>query len=416
MATNVPAVIEQRGLTQRNDFSGSETSFTSETAMAAVSARERALVEAQFLMAERHPRRWQDVRVQMLDHCSRPRFAEVSRYEKPVGKKNINGEWVEQYARGFSIRFAETLAQEMGNVKPESSITFEDSLMRIVRIGVTDLQKNVPWSREVAFAKTVERKGRKRKGSKDEWDPPDGREVLSVRQNSYGEPTYLVKATEDEMRAKVNAEISKTQRDFLIKLCPRDLLEDWEDAVYATLAKEDKTDPAAVLKRWLDSFHRIGVEPSDLETYFGKPTKGFGQAEVAAMRELGQAIKEGVTTFTEALKSKYDQPPEPSQAREAVVDKKIRDLEKQGDIPEAEKPAQKPTPPSIPVAVSFASWEAWEQSGNPQHASIVIQGGENAGAFVWSDAEATYKHAQVAQEQPKADRPKPVFGKKPDNK
>ena len=217
-----------RGVLERQEFSASERSSNAETAMAAVAARERALVEAQFIMAERHPRKWADVRQQMLDHCVRPRFADVSRYAKPVGKKMINGEYVEQYARGFTIRFAETLAQEMGNVKPESSITYEDDLMRIVRIGVTDLQKNVPWSREVAFAKTVERRGKKRRGKQgeqDTWDPPEGREVISQRINSYGEPTFLVKATEDEMRAKVNSEISKTQRDFLIsfvrEICSR---------------------------------------------------------------------------------------------------------------------------------------------------------------------------------------------------
>lgn len=375
MATTLPAVIE-RGVTTREEFTGIEQSYGAETAIAAVSARERALVEAQFLMAERHPRKWLDVREQMMDHCIRPRFAEVSRYKKPVGGKMVNGKWVDQFAEGFSIRFAETLAQEMGNVKPESSISFEDGMLRIVRIGVTDLQKNVPWSREVAFAKTVERKGKK---VGKEWHPPEGREVLGQRINSYGDPTYLVKATEDELRAKINAEISKTQRDFLIKLCPRDLLEDWEDMVRATMAKEDKTDPKAALKRWLDRFHSFGVEPSDLETYFGKKVEALGPKEVEEMRGLGQAMKEGLT-FQEALKAKFDAPEATGQQRDDLVDKKIRDLESQAPTSKA---AGQPVTTQAPPAAD----EVIDDSKDPD-----VQ-------------------QQIAEEQARK-REKPVFGRK----
>jgi hypothetical protein len=254
-------------------------------------------------MAERHPRKWADVRVAMLDHCLRPRFAEVSRYKKPVGKKNVNGQWIDSYAEGFSIRFCEALAGEMRNVKPDTSVVYEDDLIRIIRIGVTDLQNNVPWVREVPFAKVVEKRGFKNK--KQEWEPPEGREVVGQRINSRGDMTYTVKATEDEMRSKINSETSKTQRDFILKLCPRDLLEDWEDAVRATMEKEDKRDPKAALKKWLDAFHRMGIEPSDLENYFAKNVNALSDSDIKELRELGQAINEGVTTFAQALELKW---------------------------------------------------------------------------------------------------------------
>lgn len=296
----------QRGMTAREDFAGGEIQRTAETALAAVAARERAVIEAQFLVAERHPRTWADVRVRILDHCSRPRFAEVSRYAKPVGKTKINGEWVDQKATGFTIRFAETLAQEMRNIKPESAITYEDDRIRIVRIGVTDLQNNLHWSREVAIAKTVEKRGKKDKSG--QWSPPDGREVISQRINSYGDPSYLVVATDDELRAKANSEIAKTQRDFVIKLCPRDILEDCEDKVYEVMHAEDKKDPKASSKKWLDSFAKMGVIPSDLITFLGKPIDAWREKEITEMRELAQAMKEGVS-FTDCLKAKFDTSP-----------------------------------------------------------------------------------------------------------
>lgn len=391
MASN--EVVVQRGSVARQEFGAQEIQSSAETSMAAVTAREQAVIQAEYLMAERHPRKWMDVRARMMDHCARPRFAEVSRYKKPVGKKFQDGAWVEQFAYGFTVRFAETLAQEMGNVKPQSSITYEDDVLRIVRIGVTDLQRNVPWSREVTFAKTVERKGRRRKGSQTEWDPPEGREVISVRANSYGEPTYLVKATEDELRAKVNSELSKTQRDFLIKLTPRDLLEDWEDAVYTTLDRADKADPQAALKRWLDSFHRAGIEPSDLEQFFGgKRVTAFGQAEIAELRELAQAIKEGQTTFQEALRNKFDQPL-PAQGREETIARKIDDLRSEAtakpSAPAPDPPRESGAPQSASTTASasttptsYESWEAWEQAGAPVLPLLVIRTGTNNGTFV----------------------------------
>lgn len=328
-AANLPAVIDRpaAGMTTRQEFGAQQLTAQAETAMAAVTAREQAIIQAEYIMAERHPRVWMNVRSAMLDHCKRPRFSDISRYSKPVGKKFVNGEWVEQKATGFTARFAETLAQEMGSVKPWSQVTFEDDLIRIVRIGVTDLQRNLPRSREVSFAKTVERKGRKDKRT-GEWQPPEGREVISQRLNSYGEPTYLVKATEDEMRAKVNSEESKTQRDFILRLCPRDVLEDCEDQVLETMQAEDRRDPLAALKKLLDRFKEFGLIPSDLEQYIGRPVGQFTGSDIQELRELGAAIRDGQTSFQESLRAKYSTGPEDgAPAQGELAEMKVEQLQ-----------------------------------------------------------------------------------------
>lgn len=315
---------QQAGVTLRQEFGAQQMQTQAETSMAAAAARERAIVEAEYIMAERHPRAWMNVRAVMLDHCSRPRFAEIARYAKPVGKEKINGEWVEKKVKGFSSRFAETLAQEMGNVKPISAVTFEDDLIRIMRIGVIDLERNIPRAREVTFARSVEKRGKKNKAG--EWAPPDGREVISSRINSYGEPTYLVRATDDELRSKVNSEESKTQRDFILKLCPRDILEECEDKIRDVLAAEDKRDPLAALKKLLDRFREFGVMPSDLETYMGKPSKQFTAADIQELRELGAAIRDGQETFQNALRLKFSAP----EGEESAVEHDAR-LRKQSE-------------------------------------------------------------------------------------
>lgn len=295
------------GMTARDEFGAQQLQRQNDTAMAAVTARETAMVQAEYIYAERHPRAWMDVRREMLDHCARPRFAETARYAKPIGKEKINGEWVEKKAKGFSARFAETLAQEMGNVKPISAVTYEDESIRITRIGVTDLQKNVVRHREVTFAKAVEKRGKQNRKT-NTWEPPEGREVLSQRLNSYNEPTYLCRATEDEMRSKVNSEESKTQRDFILKLCPRDILEECEEKiadVVKLMSTQDAKDPLAAVKKLVDRFHEFGIQASDLETYIGRQVKHFTPADIQDLRELGIAIKDNQITFQEALRLKY---------------------------------------------------------------------------------------------------------------
>lgn len=302
----IPAV------TMREEFGSQQVQRQAERETAAVQAREEAMIKAEYVMSERHPRVWMNVRAAMLDHCTRPRFADISRYAKPVGKKFINGEWIDQFAYGWTARFAETLRQEMANIKPVAQVTYEDDMIRIVRFGVIDLQKNIPRYREVAFAKTVEKRGKKvrgKGGQPDSFDAPEGREVISSRMNTYGEPTFLVRATEDEMRNKVNSEESKTQRDFTLALCPRDVLEDCLDRVDAVLSAEIKEDPLRILKRGLDAMKReFGILPSDVETYIGRPAAQFTDSDIREIGQLYSAIRDGQTTFQEALKVKFAPP------------------------------------------------------------------------------------------------------------
>jgi hypothetical protein len=350
------------GVILREEFGARQAERQAERETAAVTAREEAIIKAEYLVAERRPRVWSLVRQEMLQHCSRPRFAEVSRYAKPVGKKFVNGEWIEEKARGFTARFAETLRQEMGNIKPIAQVTYEDDLMRFMRFGVVDLQKNIPRYREVAFAKTVEKRGKQDKRTK-EWTPPEGREIISSRINSYGDPTYLVKATDDEMRNKVNSEESKTQRDFTLALCPRDILEECLDAVTATLEREDKSDPLLAVKRIVDRFREFGVLAGDLETYIGRAVNHFTADDLKELRELGAAIRDGQTSFQDALRIKFTapDPDDLQETKEQRVDRLKRQMEEQ--YTEAAKREAPPAtssapPPEAPIlAVTWPSKE-----------------------------------------------------------
>lgn len=324
--TNGGALMPTRGSVARQEFGVGEIERRAETSSAAVAARERAKIEAAYIMAERHPRSWDLVRVRLLAHCDRPGFAECARYRKPVGKKNINGQWVQQFAEGLSTRFAEVARQEMANTITESSVVYEDHLLRIVRASVIDLERNNIEAREFTVAKAVEKRGRQSKTT-GKWEPPEGRDIISERLNSEGIPVWLVSATEDEVRQRQNSEISKVTRDCSLRMVPKDIRDEAEARCVATLADPKRTDPTAARKRLIDSFAQLNVMPDDLVTYIGGALDRISPAQLDELRGLYQAIRDGEISFNAALKAKYDTA---GTSEETVADHDIR-LQRQMD-------------------------------------------------------------------------------------
>src|SRR4051812_3002460 len=104
-----------------------------ETASTAVAAREKAAVEARFLVAINRPRNPDAARVRLLARAKAPQFAAVAEYAKPVGGKKV---------RGASIRMMEEIARQWGNVDVQSPVVFDDDERRIIRVTATDLESN----------------------------------------------------------------------------------------------------------------------------------------------------------------------------------------------------------------------------------------------------------------------------------
>ncbi len=93
-------------------------------ATAALSAQAQASIQARYLMARHNPRSWDDVRQRVLTTCTRPAFAEAAIYAKPMGRDKI---------RGPSVRLAEELARNAGNLQVGAETVYEDLHKRVVR-------------------------------------------------------------------------------------------------------------------------------------------------------------------------------------------------------------------------------------------------------------------------------------------
>ena len=303
---------------------------TNETASSATAAKMKAIVQARYEVAFFRPRDMDSVREKMLKECRRPSFAEVARYNKPIGKGVV----------GPSIRFAEMAVRCMSNIVVETTTVYDDREKRIVNVSVTDLEGNVPYAQDVTISKAVERRKVK-----------EGDVVLRQRTNSYGDTVYLLEATDDEILNQQNALISKAIRTLGLRLIPGDIVDECMDMVVDTQRNKDATDPDAAKRKLFDSFVSVGVSVDDLKKYLGHSGETLNPKELAGLRGIFSAIREGETTWREVMDGKDDSPKPKGKTTEKAEPPKQPE---QKPEPKAEPPAEKadiskfdsPPPPS----------------------------------------------------------------------
>lgn len=255
-----------------------------ETAAAGVAAQEEAKIKARYALAIRNPRDIDMVRTKILKACARPRFAEAARYALPRAGKKIEGP---------SIRFAEEVARDYGNLSVESAIVHDDAERRVVRVTVTDVEANLPLSTDVVIEKFLERNTLRQ-----------GQEALSSRMNSAGRVVYRIAADEGELVVKQGALTSKARRNLILQVLPADVLEDAMEACVSTMRKTDAADPEATRKNILDKFASVGVTPADLKAYVGNDMARVDTALWQELRDIFTAIKDGLTTWPEVMEGK----------------------------------------------------------------------------------------------------------------
>lgn len=258
---------------------------------AAIAAAEtaKAEVQAMYQMALYNRRNEAEARDRIINHCKRLNFAKRVEYAKPVGNRKI---------KGPSIRFAEMAMDEWQNIFTRSRVVYEDEHIRKIAVSCTDLERNVTHQGEITLKKTVERKSKK------------GREVVGERQNTYGETVYIVKATEDELHNKTQANISKIKRNEGLRIIPTDIIDDALDVARRTIAEGIDKDPKGERKKILDAFSAIGVSPKEVERYLNHPISTISPSEIIDLRSVYQTIKDGEATWQDYVSDTKTSPAE----------------------------------------------------------------------------------------------------------
>lgn len=257
---------------------------TRETSAMVLAAQVKALVEARYVVAMKRPRDIDTVRARIIKECQRPGFAQVAMYSKPVGGSKITGP---------SIRFAEAAIRCMTNIVIDTPAVYDDNEKRIVRVSVTDLEANVSYTQDVTVQKTVERKSKK-----------DTDVVLSTRRNSQGAIVYVIEATDDDIQNKQNALISKAIRTLALRIVPGDIIEECMAIVMDTQRSKDAKDPDGEKYKLFDAFGAIGVTVDQIKEYLGNDATTLQPKELADLRGIYTAIKDGEATWRDAMETR----------------------------------------------------------------------------------------------------------------
>lgn len=289
--------VPQAGDAITKGFGETSIQRQAETSSTALAAQATAAVQARYVIALQRPRDWELVRVALLKACKRPLFAEDAIYAKPMGGETIQGP---------SIRFAEEAARAMTNVLTEVCAIYDDARKRIVRVTSTDLEANLTFYKDVTVEKVVERK-----------HPKKGVTILGQRVNSYGDPVFLVSATEDEVATKEAAICSKVLREQLLRLMPSDIKEDAFATIRETRRKADAENPDAAKRKVIDGFFDLGVDPRALTEFVGHDLAALNPAELQRLRLIFAGLKDGETTWAEVMAQKRETAPPPAPAKPA---------------------------------------------------------------------------------------------------
>jgi hypothetical protein len=265
-----------------------------------------ARIQSAYIVAAKSPRNVEVIRQEVLRECSRPSFctpdeskngSSLAIYRVPRGSVKIKGEngrdeWVNNNIEGPTIRFAEMLLRSWRYLSIEVNPMGEDDKQRLLQVICTDYQSCNFTSEIVSVPKTVERKKLKA-----------GDECLAQRTNTYGDPVYLVKATDDELAMRTNALISKARRNLILQAVPGWLIEEGVDKVRETARQKDAQDPDAARRKLFDAYQTVGVSVAQIVEYLGH-SNALSPVELEDLRGYYSGIREGVTSWAAIVASK----------------------------------------------------------------------------------------------------------------
>jgi len=167
---------------------------------------------------------------------------------------------------------------------------FDDEERRIINVKCMDVEENVSYNQDVTVTKTVERRSIK-----------PGEQPIKTRLNSKSEMLYILPATDDDILNKQNALVSKAIRTLGLRLIPADIIDECMDVVVETQHKQDAVDPDAAKRKMLDAFAGLGVSAADIAVYLAHPADVLTPKELADLRGIFQAIKDGELSWREVI-------------------------------------------------------------------------------------------------------------------
>lgn len=298
----------ERGVRVADKGLGTEAERSAELAQAAAASAEKTFIESAYVMAIKFPRDEAFAEERINNICQDYDFAIRALYKKPVSsKKNEKGEWEKVCVEGLSIRFAEEMIRLWGNVWLKTGVKSDDAHRRVVNITVTDLEARLVAQEDILVEKKVERRN-----SKD-------RQIIDERVNSNGDRVFVVVATEDEVLIKQKALESKARRDLILDLIPASIRARVQALILETIKAGIKKNPQAAKKTIVEVFAELKITVQQLEKYLGCEIFKATPEQIADLRSVWTAIKDGQAKW-EDFENKKTKPGKSQNSDDDVLD------------------------------------------------------------------------------------------------
>ncbi len=258
-----------------------------------VTSRQTQEVQGQIIMAKKFPRDYVASCNRIMQACQRKGLAEKAMYEYPRGGTKIVG---------ASIRLAEALAQNWGNIS----------------FGIAELEQHPGESQVMAYAWDLETNTRQEKIFS----------VPHIRSTKKGNVPLTDPRDIYEMVANQGA---RRLRACILGIIPGDVVEDAIEQCNRTLLDGEKKPLADVIKEVSLFFQRdFNVPVEALEKLIGCKAEAFSMNDCIRLRKVYNSIKDGMAKREEIFELPGAEKKEAEDAF-AGKDKGKKNEEKQAD-------------------------------------------------------------------------------------
>lgn len=296
-----------------NPFSAQQASSHSGNAVAA-SDQQRAIAEIQaaMMIAQNFPRNPIEAMDRILNSCTRPSLANAAVYSYAKGGTDINGP---------SIRLAEAIAQQWGNIK----FGFSEMSRGNDRDGVG-------YSEVKAFA----------------WDLETNTErPLSFRVRHWIDTKGGGRKTRDEREIyELVANMAQRRvRSCILSIVPGDVTEAALDQCSVTMHATADTSPDAVQKL-AAAFLALGVSKAQVEARIQRRLDAIQPAQIVSLRKIYASIKDGISATADWFQTEENRQPEQkgAQGLKAAAMKSQINTEAREVMPTAQLDHKQPVP------------------------------------------------------------------------
>jgi hypothetical protein len=224
-------------------------------------ARGVAEVQAKLLMAQQFPRDQVQAMDNILNAFTRPRLAEVAKYQFSRGGSEVDGP---------SIRSAETIAQNWGNM--------EFGFREVARGRGTD---GVTYSEVEAFAFDLQSRTRRQLQF----------QVRHWRDTKKG--GYPIKDERDIYELMSNM-AQRRVRACILAIVPGDVIDAAMEQAEITLKSKADTSPEA-MQKMIDAFAPFGVSKDHIEKRIQRRLESIQPAQVVSLKKIYASLRDGMS-------------------------------------------------------------------------------------------------------------------------